>query len=429
MTLPVTVDDIRRAAAQIGEQVLNTPCVPSRVISELAGTAVFLKFENLQFTASFKERGALVKLLSLSPAQRAQGVIAMSAGNHAQAVAYHAQRLGVPAVIVMPRNTPNVKVEHTRAFGAEVILRGEQLDEASAYSKRLAQKRGLHLIHPYDDPLVIAGQGTIVVEMLALVPDLDALVIPVGGGGLISGCAIAAKAIRPEIEVIGVQSSRYPAMLQALRGKPIKCGHSTIAEGIAVKQPGEITRRIIRQLVAELLLVEEDDIERAVLTLLEIEKTVVEGAGAAGLAALFRYRKRFAGRKVGLILCGGNIDLMLLCEIIQRGLVRSGRLVRLQVELADQPGSLAAVTSCISDAEANVVSVAHHRRFTHLPVKSTQLEFVLSTRGIDHLREVVAKLRAAGYQTKVPAEDEELLSGGTENALTIPCPPGQDSPP
>ena len=428
MTMPVTIDDIRKAEAQIRDQVLITPCLPSRIISELTGAEVFLKFENLQFTASFKERGALVKLLSLTRAQRAEGVIAMSAGNHAQAVAYHAQRLGVPATIVMPRTTPNVKVEHTRAFGADVILHGEQLSEASAYSQRLARTRGLHQIHPYDDPLVIAGQGTIILEMLAVVPNLDVLVIPVGGGGLIAGCAIAAKAIQPGIEVIGVQSSRYPAMLQALAGDPIQCGVSTIAEGIAVKEPGAITREIVRQLVARLLLVEENDIERAVLTLLEIEKTVVEGAGAAGLAALFRHREQFSARRVGLILCGGNIDLMLLSEIIQRGLVRSARLVRLQVELADQPGSLAAVTRCISNAEANVVSVTHHRRFTHLPAKSTELEFVLSTRGIAHFRDVVAQLRAAGFATKVPPEDEELLSSGTENGQGMPYPARQTSP-
>lgn len=399
--MTITQQDIRQAAEMIRGKVIATPCSGSQKLSELLGIDVILKFENLQYTGSFKERGALVKLLSMSPAQRHKGVIAMSAGNHAQAVARHAQHLNIPAVIVMPRFTPNVKVEHTRAFGAEVVLHGESVSETGALTEQLAQERGLHLVHPYDDEKVIAGQGTIALEMLAAYPDLEVLVVPVGGGGLIAGNAIAAKGLRPEIEIVGVQTVRYPAVFRALEGVQPEFGTSTIAEGIAVKQPGNLTLPIVREFVDDLLLVDEADIEEAVLLLLREEKTVVEGAGAAGLAALVKHHDRFAGRQVGLILSGGNIDLLILSSIIQRGLVRSGRLVRLCVEVRDVPGSLADVTQRLGEVNANIIEVHHHRAFTSLPLQSAEVEFVLLTRGLDHLQQIIDELRRAGYKTHV----------------------------
>ena len=396
--MTITLQDIRDAAVTIRGQIVETPFAHSRTLSGITGAEVFIKFENLQFSGSFKERGALVKLLSLSPEQREKGVIAMSAGNHAQAVAYHARRLGIPAVIVMPRFTPNLKVEHTRTLGAEVILHGEGFDEASVLAHKLAHEKDLFLVHPYDDKKIIAGQGTIAIEMLGAAPNLEILVVPIGGGGLISGIAIAAKGIKPSIEIIGVEVSRFPSMHHSLEGIPVKCGKFTIAEGIAVKEPGRLTLPIVKEFVDEVLLVDEGDIEEAVLLLLEVEKTVAEGAGAAGLAALITCRERFRGRKVGLILSGGNIDLLVLSSIIQRGLVRSGRLVRLRVEVRDFPGALAEVTTRIGSVDANIVDVSHQRAFTHLPLQSAEVEFVLQTRGLDHVKKVLDSLTAAGYK-------------------------------
>ncbi len=393
--------DIRQAAATIRGRADDTPCRYSPKLSEIVGARVVLKFENLQFTGSFKERGSLVKLLSLTAAQRKQGIIAMSAGNHAQAVAYQAQRLGIPAVIVMPCFTPNVKVERTRAFGAEVIFHGETLDDAIILGRQLAQQRGLHIVHPYDDEQIVAGQGTIALEMLAVHPDLEVLLGSVGGGGLIAGNAIAAKSLDPQIEMIGVQTKRFPSMLQALQGEPIVCGRSTIAEGIAIKTPGKLTLPIVRQLVDEILLVDEEEIEEAVRLLLEVEKTVVEGAGAVGLASLIKDRDRFAGRKVGIILSGGNIDLPILSAIVQRSMVRSGRLVRLDVEMRDVPGALAEVTRCMGDAGANIVEVRHQRAFTSLPLQSVSVEFVLMTRGLEHLQQIREILKSEGYKTRL----------------------------
>ena len=406
--MTVTLNDIRNAAEVIHGSLVETPCTYSRTLSKITGAEVFLKFENLQFTASFKERGALVSILSLSREERRKGVIAMSAGNHGQAVAYHAQRLGVPATIVMPRLTPNVKVEHTIALGAEVILHGEGYDEAAAFAHKLVDKRDSHLVHPYDDEMIIAGQGTVAIEMLAAHPGLEVLVVPVGGGGLISGTAIAAKGIKPEIEIVGVEAERFPSMFQALRGVPIECGTLTIAEGIAVKNPGQRTLPIVRELVDEILLLDEGDIEEAVLLLLEVEKTVVEGAGAAGLAALLSKPNRFAGRKVGLILSGGNIDLLNLSSIIQRGLARSGRLVRLCVEAKDIPGSLADITKRLGDAEANIVEIRHQRAFTNLPLRLAEVEFVLQTRGLAQVHQVIDALTSAGYKAFLPDMDNEV---------------------
>ncbi|MEX0960095.1 MAG: threonine ammonia-lyase [Burkholderiales bacterium] len=404
--MPVTLENIRAAAEALAGNIVETPCLHSRTLSGIAGAQVFLKFENLQFTASFKERGALNKLLSLDRSQRAAGVIAVSAGNHAQGVAYHAKRLGIPAVIVMPRFTPHVKVEHTRDFGAEILLHGQDFDEAKAFALGVQRERGLTLVHPYDDELVIAGQGTIVLEMLHAQPQIDCLIVPVGGGGLISGMAIAAKSLKPGIEIVGVETVRFPSMLCALRGTAAEFGATTIAEGIAVKEPGRLTLEIVRQWVDDLVLVDEGDIEEAMLLLLEIEKTVVEGAGAVGLAALLKNRERFRGRNIGLVLCGGNIDPLTLADIIERGMVRSGRLTRLQVQLRDLPGSLAAVTQVLADANANIEEVHHQRAFTRLPVQSAEVDFVLETRGNEHVQQIIAALMQAGFSARIHNADD-----------------------
>jgi threonine dehydratase len=398
--MSVLLKDVREAAAAIRGSVLDTPCLHSRTLSEITGAEVYIKFENLQFTASFKERGALNKLLSLTAAQRKKGVIAASAGNHAQGVAYHARRLGIRAAIVMPRHTPSVKVERTRAFGAEVVLEGENYDEAKAVAQRLRRRRGLQYIHAYDDRKVIAGQGTIALEMLAQQPDLDVLVVPIGGGGLIAGMATAARGLKPKTRIIGVQAERFPSMYCAVKGGKPQFGLSTIAEGIAVREPGKLTLPIVRKLVDDIVLVGEGDIEQAIVMLLEIEKTVAEGAGAAGLAALLRHRRRFARRKVGLVLCGGNIDPLVLSSIIERGMARSGRLVRLAVELRDLPGELARVTACLARAGANIDEVHHQRTFTDLPVQTTEVEFVLQTRDRAHIAEIITALRTAGCSAR-----------------------------
>jgi len=380
--------------------VLETPCQPSRTLSELAGCAVFLKFENLQFTASFKERGALNKIAQLTLEERTRGVLAVSAGNHAQGVAYHAQRLGIPATIVMPRFAPAVKVERTRGFGAEVVLEGDTFDDARTHGLQLAVERGLTMVHPYDDLAVMAGQGTIGLEMLAQQPELDTLVVAVGGGGLISGVATAARALKPGIEIVGVQTERFPAVWNAVHGAQLESAQATIADGIGVKSPGALTVPVIRDCVSDMLLVSEDDIEQAILMLLEIEKTVVEGAGAVGLAALLKHRERFAGRKVGLILCGGNIEPLVLAEIIQRGMVRSGRLARLRLDLRDVPGALADVATLLGRLGANIDEIQHQRAFTSLSVERAQIEVVVHTRGVAHIGEILTSLRAQGYRAE-----------------------------
>jgi len=396
--LTVHFDDILQAADLMAGHVVHTPCELSQTLSQITGADVILKFENHQFTASFKERGALISLLSLSAEQRQAGVITMSAGNHAQGVAYHAQRLSVPATIVMPRFTPSVKVSRTRIFGAEVILHGDCLADARSHALKLATARSLTFIHPYDDEKIIAGQGTIALEMLKDFPDIEQIVIPVGGGGLIAGNAIAAKALKPKIEIIGVQTSRFPSMLQALRGEPICCETATFAEGIAVSQPGVLTLPIVRKFVDEILLVAESEIETAVLLLLEVEKTVVEGAGAVGLAALLAKPERFKQRKVGLILSGGNIDLFTLSSIIQRGLVRSGRLVRMRVGVPDVPGALSEITHLLGKTNANIIEIQHQRAFTNLSLRRVEVEFVLQTLGNSHIKEIMNVLSQANYQ-------------------------------
>jgi threonine dehydratase len=390
--------DIEAAALRLNGQVLDTPCVESRTISQLTGCQVFLKFENLQYTASFKERGACNKLSQLTPEERARGVVAMSAGNHAQGVAYHAQRLGIRAVIVMPRFTPGVKVERTRGFGAEVVLHGDTLEEARAHAYALSEQQALVFVHPYDDEAIVAGQGTVALEMLRAQPDIDTLVIAIGGGGLIGGMATAARAIRPDMQIVGVQTERFPAMYNAIKGTHLPQGNSTIAEGIAVGTPGVITEAIIRDKVDDMLLVDEGDIEQAIVMLLEIEKTLVEGAGAAGLAALIKHPQRFAGKKVGLVLCGGNIDPLLLASIIERGMVRAGRLARIVVSARDVPGNLARITAIVAEAGANVDEVHHQRAFTLLAAQNVSIELVLQTRGREHIAEVIRQLQAQGFE-------------------------------
>ncbi len=393
-----TLADIELAATRLNGQVLNTPCVESRTLSNLTGAQIFLKFENLQYTASFKERGACNKLSQLTAAERERGVIAMSAGNHAQGVAFHAQRLGVRATIVMPRFTPGVKIERTRGFGAVVVLHGDTLDESRSHALALASAQGLVFVHPYDDEAIVAGQGTVGLEMMQAVPELDTLVIAVGGGGLIAGIAVAAKALKPSIDIVGVQTSRFPGMVNAIKGTAHPQGSSTIADGIAVGTPGVIATAIIKELVSDMLLVDEGDIEQAIVMLLEIEKTLVEGAGAAGLAALLKYPERFAGKKVGLVLCGGNIDPLLLASIIQRGMVRAGRLARIIVSVRDVPGALAKITATVAAAGANIDEVHHQRAFTLLAAQSVEIELVIQTRGREHIQEVLAALAAAGFE-------------------------------
>ena len=396
----LSLTDIEQAAQRLHGHLLNTPCVESKTLSQLTGAQIYLKFENLQYTASFKERGACNKLSQLTDAERQRGVIAMSAGNHAQGVAYHAQRLGIRAVIVMPRFTPGVKIERTRGFGAEVVLHGDTLDASRAHALLLAEREGLVFVHPYDDEAIVAGQGTVGLEMLHAVPELEVLVIAVGGGGLIAGMATAAKALKPGIEVIGVQTARFPAMVNAIKGTHHPQGSSTIADGIAVGTPGVLAQAIIARRVDDLLLVEEGDIEQAMVMLLEIEKTLVEGAGAAGLAALLKYPARFAGKKVGLVLCGGNIDPLLLAAIIERGMVRAGRLARIRVGARDIPGSLAKITATVADAGANIEEVHHQRAFTMLAAQNVEIELVLQTRGRPHIELVLQALRAAGFEAK-----------------------------
>ncbi|MDP6345378.1 MAG: threonine ammonia-lyase [Alphaproteobacteria bacterium] len=398
--MSVSIEDIRRAHQAMDGVVVRTPCSHSRTLSGITGAEVFVKFENLQFTGSFKDRGALIRLLALGPAERQVGVIAMSAGNHAQGVAYHAQRLGIPATIVMPEGTPNVKVRQTRDFGAEVILRGQTVDEAAISARQLCTERGLVFIHPYDDEAIIAGQGTIALEMLQEAPTIDTLAIPIGGGGLIAGNAIAAKALRADIDIVGVETRLYPSAYQLLHGQAVDCGGQTIAEGIAVAEPGGLTMPVIRELVGEILLLEEPDIERAIDLLITVEKTVTEGAGAAGLAALLAYPERFRGRRVGLILCGGNIDTRMLASILMRGLIRSGRITRMRVEISDRPGTLAKVAQIIGDCQGNILEVLHQRNFPEVPAKLAELDIVIETRDREHVGEITGALAAAGYRVR-----------------------------
>ena len=400
MTVFPNLADIQAAAARIAGAVVHTPTLRSRTLSDITGADIWLKFENLQFTAAYKERGALNKLLALDEAERARGVVAASAGNHAQAVAYHGKRLGIPVTIVMPISTPTMKVTQTEGHGATVILHGERFDDAHAHAKELETEQGLVFVHPFDDPAVIAGAGTIALEMLAAVPDLDMLVIPIGGGGLISGISTAAKAINPAIEIIGVEAELYPSMKNVVEGGHGAIGGDTLAEGIAVKVPGELTRQIIAANVNRIDLVAEKDIEHAVALLVGIEKTVVEGAGAAGLAAILAEPGRYQGRKVGTVLCGGNIDTHLLANVLVRELVRCGRIARLRIAAQDRPGALAAITATFHKCGVNIIEVQHQRIFTRLPAKDTVIEVECEARDAVAIEQLVGALEAAGFEVE-----------------------------
>ena len=400
MLAPPTIDDIRAATKRIEGAVIRTPMLVSRTLSEFIGAEVWLKFENLQFTAAYKERGALNKLLQLTPEERARGVIAASAGNHAQAVAYHAKRLGIPAVIVMPEPTPTVKVTQTKGHGAEVVLYGQIVDDAFARARELALENGCVFIHAFDDPQIIAGAGTVGLEMLEDAPELDTIIVPIGGGGLMSGVAIAARSVKPDIELIGVEAELYPSMKCAIQHCNMPLGGDTLAEGIAVKQPGELTSRILAEYANDVVLVSERDLERAVAMLVGIEKTVVEGAGAAGLAAMLSEPERYKGKKVATLLCGGNIDTHLLANVLVRDLVRQGRIARLHVAAHDQPGALAAITAKVYEAGVNVLEINHSRIFTSLPAKDTMIEVECEARDPQSIEDVVARLEAAGFRVE-----------------------------
>ena len=400
MASPPTIDDIRAAAERIEGAIVRTPMLMSRTLSERIGAEVWLKFENLQFTSAYKERGALNKLLQLTDEERARGVITASAGNHAQAVAYHARRLGIPATIVMPAPTPTVKVSQTQGHGAQVILEGNMFDDAYARARELELEQGLVFVHPFDDPMVIAGQGTLALEMLEVAPDLDTFCIPIGGGGLMSGIAIAARALKPDITLYGAEAELYPSMKCAIEGCALPIGGDTLAEGIAVKRPGDLTSAILKDLVDEILLVAERDLEHAVALLVTVEKSVVEGAGAAGLAAMLAQPERFAGRKVATVLCGGNIDTHLLANVLVRELVRTGRIARLRVAAQDQPGALAAITAKFHEAGVNIIEIRHSRIFTALPAKDTVIEVECEARDSAAIDQVERMLEAAGFNVE-----------------------------
>jgi len=395
--MTLSLDDIRAAAGRLAGHIERTPCRYSRTLSDITGAQVWVKFENLQFTAAYKERGALNKLMLMSEADRARGVIAASAGNHAQGLAYHATRLGIPSTIVMPRGTPFVKVEHTRNHGANVVIEGDSYDEAYGFAMLLKEERGLTFVHPFDDLEVMAGQGTIALEMLEDVPDLEILPVPIGGGGLISGVATAAKALKPDIRIIGCEPAMYPSFTAKMRGMTGQSGGQTIAEGIAVKQVGELTYSVARPLVEDVLLLEEPYIERAIALYCNVEKTVAEGAGAASLAALLAYPERFRGKKCGLILCGGNIDTRLLASVLTRELVRAQRLVSLRIVGDDRPGLLATVSRVIGEMGGNIIEVAHNRLALDVPAKGAEFDIMIETRDAQHTQEIMDVLREEGY--------------------------------
>ncbi len=395
--LPISLKDVEAAASVIEGQVLRSPMQHSHTLSEITGADVYIKFENMQFTASFKERGALNKLFHLTDDEKKRGIIAASAGNHAQGVAYHAKRLSIPATIVMPETTPFNKVENTQSHGARVLLEGHTFDEAKAFADKVAEEEGLTWIHPFDDPLIMAGQGTIGLEMLEQQPDLDTIVVPIGGGGLISGIATVIKARAPDVKVYGVQAAMYPGVIAALSKGELPRGGASIAEGISVKQPGKRTLQVIDALVDEIVLAEEAHLERAITLLLDVEKTVAEGAGAASLAALLAHPQKFLGRKVGLVLCGGNIDLRLLSSVLTRALVREKRLARIRIIGDDRPGLLAHVSTVIGDSGANIIDVAHNRLALDVPAKGAEFDILIETRDGQHTQDVVDALKAAGY--------------------------------
>ena len=396
----VTLETIRAAAAALHGHVVRTPLVPAFRLSRQLGCELFLKCENFQVTGSFKDRGACNKLMSLTPEQAEKGVIAMSAGNHAQGVAYHAQRLGIPATIVMPEFAPFTKVQRSRAYGARVVLIGDTLDVSAKKAREIGEEEGLVFVHPYDDPAIVAGQGTIGLEILEDAADLDSLIVPIGGGGLISGIAAAVKALQPTLEVVGVEAALFPSMFQVLRGEPIEAGGTTLADGIAVKTPGVLTRELVRALVDDIRLVDETALETAVHHLAEEQKMVAEGAGAAGLAAVIAEPERYAGKKVGVVICGGNIDMRLLSGVLIRGLVRDGRLVRLRITIVDQPGQLARLSQVIGGTGANIIEVDHQRLFADVPAKRADIDVTLESRDAEHVEEIKSALEASGFPAR-----------------------------
>ncbi|WP_139792353.1 threonine ammonia-lyase [Henriciella litoralis] len=395
--LPISLEDVQDAARILDGQIERTPMRLSRTLSAITGATVWIKFENQQFTAAFKERGALNKLARLTDEEKSAGVIAASAGNHAQGVAYHGRRLGIPVTIAMPVTTPFNKVEHTRAFGARVLLEGTTFDEAKAYAQTIREEEGLTWIHPFDDPLIMAGQGTAAIEMFEDGPELDVLVVPIGGGGLISGMATVSKALSPKTKVIGVQAAMYPSMFAAIKGQDSKSGGASIAEGISVKEPGQLTRKVVEELVDEIVLVEEEHLERAITLFADVEKTIAEGAGAAGLAALLAHPEKFAGKTVGLILCGGNIDTRLLASVLTRALVREKRLANIRIIGDDRPGLLALVSKIIGDNGANIMEVAHNRIALDVPAKGAEFDILMETRDAQHTQDIIDALASAGY--------------------------------
>lgn len=396
-TEQLTLGSIREAAAAIEGAVVRTPTMHSITLSEITGADIWLKFENQQFTAAYKERGALNALLQLTEEQRDRGVIAASAGNHSQGLSYHGRRLGVPVTIVMPKPTPIVKVMQTESVGGNVVLHGETYDDAYAHALTLEKELGLTFVHPFDDPVVAAGQGTVALEMFEDAPDLDCIVTPIGGGGLLSGMSTVARALKPDMEVVGVQAALYPSMYSRVKGRELPCGGDSLAEGISVKAPGEFTSRIIAERVDDIVLVEERWLEKAVSLLLQIEKTVVEGAGAAGLAAVLANPERFAGKKIGLVLCGGNIDTRLLANVLLRDLARSGRLARLRITLQDRPGALYKVMGIFDAHHVNIIEIYHQRVFTHLPAKGLITDIECEARDKDQLDSLISALSAGGY--------------------------------
>ena len=409
--MTVSASDIKAAAKELEGEGMRTPLVAAPRLSEILGCELYLKLENQQYTGSFKDRGALNKLKSLTAEQAGYGVIAMSAGNHAQGVAHHARRRGIPATIVMPEFAPFTKVERTRELGARVVLLGDTLDASAVAAREIADQENLTFVHPYDDPKIVAGQGTIGFEMLEDQPELDTIVVPIGGGGIISGIAIAAKSVKPEIEMIGVEAELFPSMYQAVNELAPSAGGQTLADGIAVKNPGALTRPIIEELVADILLVDESLIETAVHVLVEQQKIVAEGAGAAGVAALMKEKERFAGRKVGAVICGGNIDVRLLSWVLTRGLVRDGRMVRLRIGIVDRPGVLANVARLIGETGGNIIEVYHQRLFYDVPAKQADVDAVIETRNAEHVHEIIAALEAGGFPTRVLSarSDEGLV--------------------
>ncbi len=395
--MTVSATDIRNASERLEGNIIRTPFVPAPALSGLLGCDIRLKLENLQHTSSFKARGAFIAMQALPDEARKRGVITMSAGNHAQAVAYHARQMGIPAVIVMPAQTPFAKVSRTRALGAEVVLEGRNLNECEGLVSRLIGERGLSLIHPYDDELVMTGQGSVGLEMLAEDDTLDALVVPIGGGGLIGGIATIAREMRPNIRIYGVQTELYPAMKLAVANKDIACGGETLAEGIAVKKPGGVTRPVVADLVDDILLVNEQALEWAVGSLIEQQRIVAEGAGAAGIAALYQHRSVLSGKRVGAVICGGNIDPRLLASILNRNMASDGRLARLRIDISDEPGMLAAITSSIGRCGGNIVEIYHQRLFYDVPAKLAKIDAVIETRGPEHVDEIIADLKSAGF--------------------------------